>query len=455
MEHLWLEAFSEDMKQRLRSATFIKNVCIFDGRSDSLTPGQDVIVEGNIIRKILPSGAAEREIRKHISGAVPDEVFATAIDAGGKTLMPGLIDVHNHITIVAAPGKLINDRNWMWAAAASAREAERMLMRGFTTLRDVGGAALGLGQAIDEGMSTGPRIIASGPIISQTAGHGDFRVYNQDHPNMPGGTPGFLLKEYSFLADSPDEVRRCAREVLRRGAPFVKMMVGGGAASQYDPLHTVQFTVDEMRAGVQAAWDWGTYVSVHAYNDTSIRRALEVGVISIEHGTLMNEDTMKMIRDNDAWLVPQARLFMISEAEEAFFKSLGPASLAKARQLQDHMRGCMEHAVKHQVKIAFGTDLFGNPQAFAKQPEDLTARLTWFSAAQVLKQATSEAARLLSESGELMPYKAGSLGVIAEECYADMLIVDGNPLEEIKLLENHEQNIKLIMKDGQIYKNTL
>jgi len=250
-------------------------------------------------------------------------------------------------------------------------------------------------------------------------------------------------------------VLRATRESLRRGATQIKLTVGGGASSQADPIHTTQFTVDEIRAGVQAASDWGTYVMVHAYHDESVRRALEAGVISIEHGTLMTEATMKLLAEKKAYLVPQARLFTVTEKDKAFFESFGAATLGKVMVLANNLDNQMNLAKKYKVKIGFGTDLFGSSKDYAKQSEEFEFRLKWFTPVEILKQATSMNAEIVALSGPLNPYKEGPLGVIKPGAYADLLIVEGNPLKDIKLLGDPEKNLKLIMKDGKVYKNTL
>jgi len=419
----------------------ITNVRIFDGSNEELIHG-NVLIEGNLVKEVAETSIAANSKAERIDGA-------------GRTLMPGLIDVHQHLASVDSPANLKNNVDSMWIGAIAGVEAERMLMRGFTTVRDVGGPAIGLARAIDQGRVVGPRIYPSGPMISQTSGHGDFRNYTQRHPNMPGGSPDDFQRDYAILADGADEVLRATRENLRRGATQIKVMAGGGGGSQYDPLHTTQYTDEELRAAVQAAEDWGTYVLVHAYHDKSIGRALAAGVKSIEHGTLATDTGMKLIKRHDAWLVPQARLFTITEADVAYFESFGPESLAKVKFISENMDRSMALAVRHKVKIGFGTDLFGPPASFRKQNQEFEYRLKWFSAPEILRQATTNNAQILALSGDLNPYKEGPLGVVKPGAYADLLIVDGNPLEDIKVLGDPDNNLKMIMKDGVVYKNTL
>lgn len=419
----------------------IKNVRVFDGVSDKLTEKTNVLVENNLIKAISIDAKAGES--------------ATVIDGGERVLIPGLIDTHQHMGFPAPYPVMMNNVDWMWIGAASATEAKSMLLRGFTTVRDAGGPAIGLARAIDQGRAEGPRIYPAGPAISQTSGHGDTRNYSQTHPNMSGGQSTFFQNHFAFIADGPAEVLRATRESLRRGATHIKVTIGGGASSQADPLHTTQYTVEEIRAAVQAASDWGSYVMVHAYHDESVSRALEAGVIGIDHGTLMTEKTMKVLAKKGGYLVPQARLFTVTDKDKVFFESFGPETLGKVMVLNDALDNQFKLAKKYKVRVGFGTDLFGSSKDYAKQSEEFEFRLKWFTSLEILKQATSVNAEIVALSDELNPYKQGALGVVKAGAYADMLIVEGNPLEDIKLLGDPDNNIKLIMKDGKIYKNEL
>ncbi len=433
-----LPTFAED---KAPTQVLVTNVRVFDGTSDKLTGKTNVLVENNLIKEISANAKAGKD--------------ATVIDGGGRVLIPGLIDSHQHMGFPASYPVMMNNVDWMWMGAASASEAKLMLLRGFTTVRDAGGPGIGLARAIDQGRAEGPRIYPSGPVISQTSGHGDARNYSQTHPNMSGGSSTFFQQHFAFIADGHDEVLRATRESLRRGATQIKLTIGGGASSQADPIHTTQYTVEEIRAAVQAASDWGTYVMVHAYHDESVRRALEAGVIGIDHGTLMTEATMKLLGKKKGYLVPQARLFTVTEKDKAFFESFGAATLGKVMVLANNLDNQMNLAKKYKVKIGFGTDLFGSSKDYAKQSAEFEFRLKWFTPVEILKQATSVNADIVALSGPLNPYKAGPLGVIKPGAYADLLIVEGNPLKDIKLLGDPEKNLKLIMKDGKVYKNTL
>jgi imidazolonepropionase-like amidohydrolase len=417
------------------STIVIKNAKVFDGTSDKLAEGQTVVVSGNKIDKIgkniaTPAGAA---------------VF----DAGGRVLMPGLIDAHVHLSIVLPPAKLLaTDPGYV--AALMQKGAERMLMRGFTTVRDMAGPVFGLKQAIDEGIAVGPRIYPSGAAISQTAGHGDFRSPVELNKNF-GGSSVYPseTRGFSFVVDGKPQVLAAVRENLRQGATQIKVMAGGGVASLYDPLDVSQFTAEELKAAVDAADDWGTYVSVHIYNPVGIRRALEAGVKSIEHGHLIDEPTMKLLAEKHAFLSTQVFTFT---TEPPGLNDVQRKRIVQARDGTDLM---MRLARMYKVKVAFGTDLISDLKFQDQENREFTARLKWFTPLEILKQATSGNAELLALSGKRNPYPAGKLGVIEEGAFADLVLVDGNPLENLKLLEDPDKNLLLIMKDGRIVKNRL
>jgi imidazolonepropionase-like amidohydrolase len=348
----------------------------------------------------------------------------------------------------------VRDKDWMYLGALSAKEAEKMLMRGWTTARDMGGPTQGLAQAIDEGRIIGPRIYTSAMFISQTSGHGDFRSYNEPHPNMGGGGNAWG-QSYSLIADGPAEVKRAVRESLRRGATQIKVMAGGGISSEYDPVDTHQYSLEELRAAVEAADEWNTYVAVHAYTDQAARKALEAGVKVIEHGHMMSEDTLRLLKEKGAFLSPQSFAYV-----RVFFAGNERATQTQPRpnqgmQIVRGVDNLMRLAKKLDIPVAFGTDAIGYPRAFDAAVREFSGRLKWFTSLEILKQATSINARLLELTGPRNPYPDGPLGVIEPGAYADLLIVDGNPLEDVRILEDYESNIRVIMKDGVVYKNTL
>lgn len=425
---------------KIEAQTLFTNVNIFDGTTNQLIKGKDVLVEKNLISKIgsnlgVPEGT-------------------TVIDGQGKTLMPGLIDAHVHLAITEPLDVLRDKQDWMYWGAVSGKEAEYMLLRGFTTVRDAGGPAIGLARAIDQGKLPGPRVYPSGPVISQTSGHGEHRHYTEPHPNMPGNTPHFWNQHLEFLADGVPEVLRATREVLRLGASQVKVMAGGGVSSAVDPLHTVQYLPEELEAAVRAARDYDTYVLVHCYNDESIIRSINAGVLSLDHATLMTEKSAKLIKEKDVFVVPF--FSMLGLTEEVVSQVLGEEAVGKFMVVRNGAQNQMRLLKKYDIeKVGFSTDIIGNSAALKKQNNEFGYRLEGWSSYEILKQATSTNAELLKLSGKLNPYKQGALGIIQEGAYADILLVEGNPIEDIKILEDYENNMKLIMKDGKIYKNTL
>lgn len=428
-------AFAE-VRNSAAAQVLIRDVNVFDGNSERLALGQDVLVEDNLI--------------KHVGKDLQASDNATVIDGEGRTLMPGLTDAHVHLWAVDGLDKLYNNHDPFYVGAVAADEARLTLMRGFTTVRDTGGPSTGLARAIDAGEIVGPRVYPSGPMVSQTSGHADFRNYNDPHPIMSGQNH-MWDRYYSFIADGPDAVTQATREVLRLGASQVKLMAGGGSQSPYDPLDTTQYTVEELRAAVRAAENWGTYVLVHAYHPKSVRMAIKAGVKCIEHGPMIDEPTMKLIAKHDIWLSPQLAWLRPDEEVKADYP---PHVFEKFLQIKDKVLEEMRLAAKYKVKLAFGTDLVGR-KAMQEWHREFTIRERWFEPVQILRQATSINAQLFAMSGPRNPYQEGRLGVIEAGAYADLLIVDGNPLEDISIMTDPENKLRLIMKDGKVYKNTL
>ncbi len=415
------------------SRTLITNVRVWGGNGSELSAVQNVLIENNLIKAI---------------GAEPVD-GADVIDGAGRILIPGIIDAHAHLALSAPPDQLDNtDLGYM--GAVSVKAAEIYLMRGWTTVRDIGGPSQGLAKAIDEGIVPGPRVYPSAMIISQTSGHGDLRKLNTPHPNM-NGHQDEIATRFKLLADGPAEVRRAVRESLRMGAVQIKVMAGGGISSEYDPIDTVQYSEEELRAAVEAAADWHTYVAVHAYTDESVNRALDAGVKVIEHGHLLSEKTIRRIKKEGAYLSSQSFGFVRQFIQPG--QTGGQAG--KAAEVMDGVDTLMNTARDIGLPVAFGTDTFGSLRAYRMGQTEFGFRTRWFDSAEILTQATKHNAELLKLTGPRNPYQDGPLGVITEGAYADLLIVDGNPLEDITLLENYEQNIRMIMKDGKVYKNTL
>jgi imidazolonepropionase-like amidohydrolase len=418
--------------------TVFSNVRIFDGKSDQLSAPSHVLVRGNVIEKIStePIPTDRRSDTK-------------LIDCGGRTLMPGLIDAHWHAMFAATPLNELMVADAGYLNLLAAREAEITLMRGFTTVRDLGGPSFGLKRAIDEGVVVGPRIYPSGAMITVTSGHGDFR-----HPyEVPRtlGAPATRLEQMggSMIADSPDEVRVRVREQLMLGATQIKLTAGGGVASPHSPLDVSTFTEGELRAAVEAAENWGTYVTVHAYTPVSIQRAIAAGVKCIEHGHLMDEPTAKLIADHGIWLSTQP---FPDEMADAF--PPGSQERQKAQQVLAGTETTYELAKKYKLKTAFGTDILFSRELAARQGELLASLARWYTPAEVLIMATANNAELLAMCGKRNPYP-GKLGVVEEGALADLLVVDGDPIANIKLVADPQKNFLVIMKDGKIFKNAL
>jgi imidazolonepropionase-like amidohydrolase len=414
-------------------ATLFKNVKVFDGKSQKLSANTSVLVVGDKIEKI--------------GNDIAPPAQATVIEANGRTLMPGLIDAHWHAMLVRPnPAEAIT---WDvgFANLAAGSEATDTLMRGFTTVRDVGGPAFGLKRAIDEGIVAGPRIYPSGAIITVTSGHGDFRQ-SFELPRTVGGAPSRMEQVGgSMLADSPDEVRLRAREQLMLGATQIKLTAGGGVASPHSPLDVTTFTEPELRAAVEAARNWGTYVTVHAYTPDSIAKAIRAGVKCIEHGHLMDEATAKLIAKEGVWLSIQP---FPAEMAEAF--PPGSEQRTKASEVLAGMEEAFRMAKKHKLKTAWGTDILFSPELARRQGELLVKLKRWYSPAEALTMATRTNAELLTLSGKRNPYP-GKLGVVEQGALADLLLVDGDPLKNLELIADPAKNVVVIMKDGKIYKN--
>src|SRR5215467_10993474 len=360
--------------------TVFSNVRIFDGKSDKLSAPSNVLVRGNKIEKIS-------------SQPIPTDRRADTvlIDGGGRTLMPGLIDMHWHTMLVRPTvAQLLNGDIGHLNLVAGA-EANDTLMRGFTTVRDVGGPSFGLKQAIDEGTTIGPRIFPSGAIISVTSGHGDFRqpwevLRVVGAPLSRGEQVGAAM-----IADSPDEVRVRVREQLMLGASQIKLTAGGGVASPHSPLDASTFTLEELRAAVEAAGNWGTYVTVHAYTPEAIQRAIAAGVKCIEHGHLMDDSTARLMAERGVWLSTQP---FPDDMADAF--PVGSEERAKAQQVRAGTETVYGLAKKYRLKTAFGTDVLFS-QALAQRQGALLASLTrWYTPAEALTMATETNAQLLT-----------------------------------------------------------
>lgn len=417
------------------AAILFKNVKIFDGTSSSLSHASNVLISGNLIQKI-----SRNEI------AVDENTLV--IEGNGKTLMPGLIDAHVHLAFGS-----MTMMEMMWAGLTEefvmsrvSEQAENMLMRGFTAVRDAGGPIFPIKAAIDKGKMIGPRIWPSGATISQTSGHGDFRTPDERSRRFFGKPSRAEEFGATFIADGRDEVLTATRENLRFGASQIKLMAGGGTSSAYDPVDVTQYTFDEMRAAVEAAEDWGTYVTVHAYTPRAVQRAIDAGVKCIDHGQLLDRRSLRKIKRNNIWLSMQVLIESTPDMD--------PQRIEKRRPVIENQPKVWEMAKRMGIKVAWGTDFLFEPNLMELQNEYLIKVNEWYSPAEVLKIATHDNAQLLALSGLRSPYQ-GELGVVKEGALADLLLVDGNPIENLSIIAQPEEKFVIIMKDGVIYKNIL
>jgi len=419
------------------NAILINNVEIFNGEDEKTIIG-NVLIENNLIKTISTK-------------PIPTDRSAntTIIDGKGKFLMPGLIDAHVHLTMESIPMQLamVSDIGYINLVAADA--AGKQLMRGFTSARDMGGASFSLKKAIDQGLVKGPRIYPSGATISQTGGHGDFGMPT-DVPKQIGAPLSYFEKTgMTIIADGADQVLMRAREQLRLGATQIKLMAGGGVASSYDPLDVAQFTEAEIKAAVDAADNWGTYVAVHAYTPKAITAAVDAGVKCIEHAQLMDDATAQLLAQKGVWLSLQPFL----DDEDANPQPEGSENRKKQLEMTKGTDNAYALAKKYHIKTAWGTDCLFDAKLATRQGAQLAKLTRWYTPYEILKMATSTNAELLALCGLRNPYPAGKLGVIEQGAYADLILVDGSPMKNIKLVEDPEKNFLIIMKDGIIYKN--
>ncbi len=415
--------------------TVFTNFRLFDGKSNTLRGGLSLLVERGRIKAVA-------------SGSLTGPEGARAIDCGGRVVMPGLIDAHWHSIFAALPIPTLLSAEIGYIFLAASAEAERTLMRGFTTVRDLGGPSFVLKQAIDEGLSPGPRIYPSGAMITTTGGHGDLRPLT-DIPRSPGGPVSPMEQTGAAnIADSADEVRLRVREQLMQGASQIKLVGGGGVSSPRTTLDMLTFSEPELRAGVEAAADRSTYVAVHAYPPAAIQRAMAAGVQCVEHGHLMDEATAKRMADKGVWLSIQP---FVGEEDTV---PLGGQSRINLEQVIAGTNTAYPLAKEYKIKTAFGSDMLFSAEKAARQGMMLTHLTRWYENAEILRMATATNGELLALSGPRNPYP-GKLGVIEEGAFADLLLVDGDPIANIALVENPEKNFLIIMKDGKIHKNTL
>ncbi|WP_324134869.1 metal-dependent hydrolase family protein [Bosea sp. (in: a-proteobacteria)] len=396
-----------------------------DPEKDRLLEGIEVLVEGDRIREV-----SDRPITA---------ANATRIDLRGRTLMPGLIDMHVHVVSAVVNGVANAMTPSSLVALRAGRVMNAMLMRGFTTVRDLGGADLGLVLAVEEGLISGPRLIICGKALSQTGGHSDPRDRSETRPLYTG-----RLGQIGQLCDGVDAVRLAAREQLRAGATFVKIMANGGVASPNDPIHALGFSKDEIRAAVEEAENAGTYVAAHLYTDKAIARAVECGVQSLEHCNLIQAETAKKAAAAGAFAVPTLAAYEGLALEGSNF-GLRPESAAKIETVRKGGMESLSIMREAGLPMGYGSDLLGQLQKYQTMEFELRSRVLPMQ--EVLQSATTTAAKLCRMEGEI--------GALVPGAHADLLVVDGDPLSDPQLFQNDGRALRAIMRGGQFFKNEL
>ena len=419
----------------------ITNVNVFDGFADELAMDTNVLIEGNHIVAVGRNITASE---------------ATVIDCGGRTLTPGLIDMHTHVTIENPAGTEGFNQYDFGAAGAMAAQALRdnLLMKGITSARDIAGNSRGIAKLIQQGHLIGPRLYTSGGVLSPTGGHGDWGSPSDTARNLDYGA----MVEQSYIIEGRDSVIEASRRNFRNGAHFTKIMAGGGVASLYDPLEIYAATQEEVEAAVEIANDYGTYVAIHAYHDGSYKRSLDAGVRSFEHGFLVTEPTVKRMAKMDQDIVWSFQCFM-SVATFSDYDAM-PDFFTHEQKLKGvavgkGARNAAALMLEHDVFMTGGSDMF-TPAFGPRMKEDITCRsnMVGYPAAHALKMSTGNAGIVLKWSNVLDPYPTYDIGTIRPNAYADILLWDGNPLEYIDLILD-ESKLQFIMKDGEVYKNTI
>jgi imidazolonepropionase-like amidohydrolase len=403
----------------------VRNATVLEPATGELRPDRAIVVRGE---EIVDVGGRDLSA----SGA-------ETVDAGGRVVMPGLIDAHVHALAYTADLAGAAEESPYYVAARAGAVLRGMLDRGFTTVRDAAGADHGLARAVEEGYLAGPRVLFGGKALSQTGGHGDSRPRGRDAHD-----DAYCAPSHSRIVDGVDAVRWAVRDEIRRGADHIKLMLSGGVASPTDRVDSTQFSVDEIRAAVEEASAANRYVLGHAYTARSVNRGLEAGVRSIEHGNLIDETSVALFRKHDAFYVPTLATYS-ALAEEGPAAGLPAASYQKVFEVLDAGLGALELAHRGGVKIVYGTDLLGDMQY--RQLTEFTLRAEVQPAADILRSATTTAAELLGLTGRI--------GTIAPGAHADLLVVDGNPLDDLTVLTRPDTTLRLIMRAGCVHKNTL
>lgn len=409
------------------TSILFQNASILDGTADSALADHHVLVENGTIREVSDRPIAASS--------------AQVVDLRGRTLMPGLIDCHVHVIATMADLGANAELPNTLVALRSAKIMREMLMRGFTTVRDLGGADHGLVMAVEEGLIEAPRLVICGKALSQTGGHTDYRGrYHHRDVEHYGDRAGAMGR----VVDGVDAVRRVAREEIKGGAQFIKIMANGGVSSPTDPIAFLGFSNDEVRAAVEEARNAQTYVAAHLYTDEAIRRAVECGVISVEHGNLITPETARLVKEKGAFVVPTNVTFDYL-AKEGASLGLPPSSVAKIEDVREQGLEALKILHEAGVMMAYGSDLLG--EMHRHQSDEFILRGRMLPAIEVIRSATVNAARVVRQEGRL--------GVVAPGAHADLIVVDGDPLADLSLLTGQGRHIAAIMKAGRFHKNQL
>ena len=444
--------------QQASADVLISNVRIWDGSSEQLSEITSVRVKGNQIANIG-------------GGTGQDGEEIAVIDGGGRTLMPGLISSHVHLTHAIVDGGVqgLEAMTWEEIAARAVSVAREYLMMGFTTVRDMGGMANGFKKAFDSGLLPGPRVYPAGAYISQSGGHGDMRLRSQPNSQITGVAYSNLERLNMIrLADGVPAMLTAVRDNFANGAVYIKIHASGGVASERDPLHTLQYTSAELEAANQAVENWGSYWTVHAYTTDSVNQALDAGAKCIDHAQLIDEKTMKRIVREGVFLSSNLAALSDGLMAHPYFGNPANPSYEKFKAFLEGSSGFVDLVKKHKPKWVFGEDFALSGKPFMRQHIDFEK---WYAGELfgnhfALTGMTSRAGELAALTGKLNPYP-GKLGVIEVGAYADLLIVDGNPLEDLAAIgarrgwfqaaprSEDVKSIRLIMKNGEVFKNTL
>ena len=409
--------------------TVIRNASVFDGESEDLAPDSDVVIENGRIREITTG-------RANILNA------AMEIDAGGRTLMPGFIDAHVHLMAVHLVAAHNIDYPLTLMTAKALPRIRNMLERGFTSVRDVAGADFGIRQALAEGLITGPRAFVGGPGLTQTGGHGDQRSRTDSRLDRDRNSNG--VDHHSYIVDGPEQMRQVVRDELRKGADHIKLMASGGVGSPNDSIEDWQFSEEEIRIACREAAAKGKYVCAHTYASSAVQRAVQFGVRTVEHCNLIDRQTAAMVRDHNAFVVPTLVCYEVTE-QHGDALGLSPYVMEKLRYVNEGGISLLEHCEAERTQMGFGTDLMGEMEYAQSMEFVIRARVQ--KPVDVLRSATSVNARILQMEGQL--------GTIRPDAIADLLLIDGNPLEEISVLDGQGENIPMIMQEGRLHRNRL